>query len=326
MKGPLWGFILGMSWGLTGMGPSRPGTEPELAVSPTPDVFVSSVALSSPGLEKRLKKSGIRKDFIEAVLTDPPDLVPGRPKKIFQEKAVYYMLTQFAMKPSYSYATETSALDATRAFLEKNQADLKTCETKYGVPAETLTSLMWVETKLGARVGNYPVLDVYLSLVRAADPDVIALMKEKFDQNHGAEKEWTGKGQKKAHRLIEARAKKFVRFAVEEIRALSKLDIDIHALKGSWAGAFGLGQFIPSTFKRLAKDGNGDGKIDPYSVADCACSIGSFLKRAGWGKKPKQQKRALYGYNQSKPYGEAILNLTKQLRDAGGRAVAGQGH
>ncbi|MBL7715502.1 MAG: lytic murein transglycosylase [Bdellovibrionales bacterium] len=317
-SGPIIGTLLGLSWGLTGMGPSRGPTGPEPTLSPAIDT-VSALPLNSPGLEKRMKRAGLKTEFIADLLSEDP----ARPKKTFQEKAVYFMLTQFAMKPSYSYATEAVALDSTRAFLEKNQVDLAACEAKYGVPAETLTSLMWVETKLGTRVGNYPIVDVYLSLVRAADPDAIALIQEKFDRAHEQEKEWQGKGRKKAHRLIEARAKKFVRFATEELRALSKLEIPIHELKGSWAGAFGLGQFIPSTFKRLAKDGNGDGRIDPYSVADCACSIGSFLKRAGWGKKPKQQKRALYGYNQSKPYGEAILNLSKQLGDAGGRAVAG---
>ena len=55
------------------------------------------------------------------------------------------------------------------------------------------------------------------------------------------------------------------------------------ALKGSWAGAFGHTQFMPSTFQRLAVDGDGDGRRDVVSsVPDALASTANFLKKAGW--------------------------------------------
>ena len=60
-------------------------------------------------------------------------------------------------------------------------------------------------------------------------------------------------------------------------------DIDPRLLKGSWAGAFGHTQFMPSTYQRLAVDGDGDGRRDVVSsVPDAVASTANFLKKAGW--------------------------------------------
>ena len=62
-------------------------------------------------------------------------------------------------------------------------------------------------------------------------------------------------------------------------------DIDPSLLKGSWAGAFGHTQFMPSTFQRLAVDGDGDGRRDVVSsVPDAVASTANFLKKAGWSE------------------------------------------
>ncbi|HST94930.1 MAG TPA: lytic murein transglycosylase [Microvirga sp.] len=60
-------------------------------------------------------------------------------------------------------------------------------------------------------------------------------------------------------------------------------DIDPSSLRGSWAGAFGHTQFMPSTFQRLAVDGDGDGRRDVVnSVPDAVASTANFLRKAGW--------------------------------------------
>jgi lytic murein transglycosylase len=60
-------------------------------------------------------------------------------------------------------------------------------------------------------------------------------------------------------------------------------DIDPRRLNGSWAGAFGHTQFMPSTFQRLAVDGDGDGRRDVVdSVPDAVGSTANFLRKAGW--------------------------------------------
>jgi membrane-bound lytic murein transglycosylase B len=98
--------------------------------------------------------------------------------------------------------------------------------------------------------------------------------------------------------------------------------VNVFALKGSWAGAFGLSQFLPSSFLRLALDGNGDGNIDLFSLPDAAHSVGNYLKGHGWTSSPEAQHKAVFGYNNSTKYVEAVLTLAeltqKQIDSAGG--------
>lgn len=74
-------------------------------------------------------------------------------------------------------------------------------------------------------------------------------------------------------------------FAAEFIATLQLLERGIprERLKGSWAGATGYPQFLPSMYLKLAADGDGDGKIDIWtSEADALASIGNYLVQAGW--------------------------------------------
>jgi lytic murein transglycosylase len=70
---------------------------------------------------------------------------------------------------------------------------------------------------------------------------------------------------------------------VETLRITQKGEIRAEDLKGSWAGAFGHTQFMPSTFQRLAVDFDADGRRDIVrSVPDALASTANFLKKAGW--------------------------------------------
>jgi lytic murein transglycosylase len=74
-------------------------------------------------------------------------------------------------------------------------------------------------------------------------------------------------------------------FTVEFIATLQLIDKGFtrSELKGSWAGATGFPQFLPSTYLRLAVDGDGDGKADIWtSYADALASISAYLSEAGW--------------------------------------------
>ena len=74
-------------------------------------------------------------------------------------------------------------------------------------------------------------------------------------------------------------------FAGEFVAALQMLDRGVprERMRGSWAGAFGGPQFLPSVYLRLARDGDGDGFADVWtSDADTLASIGSYLQDAGW--------------------------------------------
>ncbi|MFX7571020.1 lytic murein transglycosylase, partial [Acinetobacter baumannii] len=74
-------------------------------------------------------------------------------------------------------------------------------------------------------------------------------------------------------------------FAEEFIAALQMMDRGVSRaqLVGSWAGATGGPQFLPSVYLRLARDGDGDGRVDIWaSRADTLASIGNYFANAGW--------------------------------------------
>jgi lytic murein transglycosylase len=70
---------------------------------------------------------------------------------------------------------------------------------------------------------------------------------------------------------------------IQALRIVAAGDVKLTDLQGSWAGAFGQTQFIPSTYRRLAVDFDGDGRRNTiHSVPDTLASAANFLKKAGW--------------------------------------------
>lgn len=149
-----------------------------------------------------------------------------------------------------------------RQFLADNRSDLASAEARFGVPAEIITAIIGVETGYGANKGNYPVVDALYTLAfaypRTGDPA-------------------------KAQRENQREA--FFRGELAQLFALGKeTGFDITQLKGSYAGAMGWGQFMPSSYREYAVDGDGDGRRDLFDdKADVFASIANyFAKKGGW--------------------------------------------
>ena len=118
----------------------------------------------------------------------------------------------------------------------------------YGVPAETVVAVWGVESNFGDISGKYPLLQALGTL------------------------------------SCEGRRQSYFRgefFAA--MRILQRGDLTESQLKGSWAGAFGHTQFMPSTYEELAVDFDGDGRRDLVSsTTDALASTANFLKKRGW--------------------------------------------
>ncbi|EMQ0072358.1 lytic murein transglycosylase [Acinetobacter baumannii] len=118
----------------------------------------------------------------------------------------------------------------------------------YGVPAETIVAVWGVESNFGDISGKYPLLQALGTL--------------------------SCEGRRQSYFRTEF-------FAT--MRILQRGDLTEDQLKGSWAGAFGHTQFMPSTYERLAVDFDGDGRRDLVSsTADALASTANFLNKAGW--------------------------------------------
>jgi len=139
------------------------------------------------------------------------------------------------------------------AFWNANEAWLRLAEERYGVPPEIVVGIIGVETLYGQQMGNFRVIDALATLA--------------FDFP-------AGRRDRSA----------FFRDELENLFVLSRKEgIDPLALKGSYAGAIGMPQFMPSSINEHAVDFNGDGHVDlHHNTADVIGSVANFLAKAGW--------------------------------------------
>ena len=135
-----------------------------------------------------------------------------------------------------------------RELLIKHDALLRRLTRQYGVPGQYLVSFWGLETNYGGYMGKMSALDALATL--ACDP----------------------------------RRSRF--FSSELLSALHLIDehaLDPAQMEGSWAGAMGQTQFMPSTYRRYAVDGDGDGIINLWaSTPDALASAANFLQQLGW--------------------------------------------
>jgi membrane-bound lytic murein transglycosylase B len=147
-------------------------------------------------------------------------------------------------------------IEAGLQFWRAHRSALARAENEFGVPAEMIVGIIGVETIYGQDTGNYRVLDALTTL--AFD----------FPASH-------------------PRAAERSEFFKKEIEAFLSLQKqtggDPLAPRGSYAGAMGLPQFMPSSWQRFAVDYDGDGKIDLWhSPADVIGSVANYFKAFGW--------------------------------------------
>lgn len=146
------------------------------------------------------------------------------------------------------FVTEDNARRGVR-FWKEHAGDIARAQKHYGVPPEIIIAIIGVETRYGRGKGNYPVLDALTTLTLEYPP-----------------------------------RSEFFRKELEEFLLLAReIDVSPCEIKGSYAGAMGLPQFMPSSYRRLAVDFDGDGKRDLLdSPADTIGSIAHYLHNNGW--------------------------------------------
>lgn len=150
--------------------------------------------------------------------------------------------------------------------LAQHRDVLNRASQTYGVPPETIVAVWGVESNFGDISGKYPLLQALGTL--------------------------SCEGRRQSYFRTEF-------FAT--MRILQRGDLTEDQLKGSWAGAFGHTQFMPSTYERLAVDFDGDGRRDLVSsTADALASTANFLNKAGW------QTGMPWGFEVKVPQGMSI--------------------
>ena len=135
-----------------------------------------------------------------------------------------------------------------QAIRAEHHTALEAASTRYGVPAPVITAIWGMESNYGSNFGTYRAVDALATLA--------------YD------------GRRRAWAQAELLA---------ALRIVDQGDIPADRMVGSWAGAMGHTQFLPSVFLAYAVDADGDGHRDIWgSIADVTASTAHFLARVGW--------------------------------------------
>jgi membrane-bound lytic murein transglycosylase B len=191
------------------------------------------------------------------------------------------------------------------ALYQQHLPVLMDVEARTGVPGNVMVALWGIESNFGANMGTTPVIPALVTLA------------------------WRS-----------PRGEYFAKEAMQALRVAAQQHIEPQALVGSWAGAMGGCQFMPSNYLAYAVDGDGDGSADIWKTpADVFASSGNFLHELGWqqGKPWRVKARATAvlpqaaGFNErglSKPWAIAqwqrwgVIPLGQTFAELGGMDTA----
>lgn len=236
----------------------------------------------------------------------------SHPNTKFDPKYTRYNVVKTGKAPDYSKHFNARSISKTKDFLQKYDNDLMAAEMVFGVPKEIIASILWIETRHGGYTGYHHVVSVYLSTAMSNQAEQIQQNLE----NLYTRLQGDTTGLKEYEDKIYVRSIKKANWAMDQIIALQKIDslahIDVLEIEGSWAGAFGFSQFIPTSFVSWAYDGDGNGEIDLFTMKDAIFSTANYLKTNGWGDTEEEQKGAVWHYNNSDAYVNAVLTLAEK--------------
>ena len=176
---------------------------------------------------------------------------------------------------------------AGKKFLQDHKATFDVVEKKYGVPREVIASIIGVETFYGRNTGSYRVLDALATLG--------------FDY---------------------PKRSLFYRELKNYFLMVRDNNLDPLSIKGSYAGAMGLGQFIPSSYISYAVDYDGDGKKDLWTnVDDAIASVAYYFKRYGWKQGERVGQEVSLSNSDADKFANETLSLKANLSEWKKRGV-----
>ncbi len=187
--------------------------------------------------------SGISQEILETALAD----IEGPLPRVIELDRTQPELTQ-SLEDYVAARVNEKRIAGGRRSMRHYPTWLGRVERKYGVQRRFIVALWGIETSYGDHSGSFPVV-----------PSLVTLAHD---------------GRRSAY---------FRKELLDALHILESGHISLKRMNGSWAGAMGQCQFMPSSFRSYAVDADGDGRIDIWSsVPDVLASAANYLSRAGW--------------------------------------------
>jgi membrane-bound lytic murein transglycosylase B len=252
-------------------------------------------------LTHRLSQDGFDSDFLSNLLMDArAELNPSIMIISLESRETADLYAQFLTQ---------EAILLSKKFHRQNLKILKKAENRFYVEKEVIVAILLVESRFGENIGQYRLIPTLASIALMDSPDY--LQKNYLilrDMDPDLSYEW-----------VESLAKRKANWAYHELKCFLNIirheKLDPLEVYGSYAGALGMAQFIPSSYLSYALHQE---SFEHWLLSKEAAifSVANYLKSHGWRKSLpiEKKKQILWYYNRSKPYGETILQLAQKIK------------
>jgi len=275
-----------------------------------PLLFLAQVSGQTPSdvppiyqsLISRLSQDGFDAGFLSRLFMD------SRSEPI--PSAMSIPVTTREIPEIYEQFLTPEAILLAKKFLQENSTILDEMEKRFSVDKEVVTAILLVESRFGENIGKFRVIPTLATMAVMDSPENV---EANYSALRVADPEMT-------YDRVQGVAKKRASWAYQELKSFLLIvlreNVDPLEIRGSYAGAVGMAQFVPSSYLGYAENKNGFERW-LTSKEDAVFSIGNYLKSHGWNKNLplEKKKRVLWYYNHSKPYIETVLLIAQKIKN-----------
>lgn len=281
---------------------------PYIAIAESSENFCTEAAKTPPTkyrgwdrLVTRLKSDGVPSAAVTKVY---------KSSRMPLFKRVSFKLAPKEPKSIYTRFLTGKQLKIGARCLSSHLKTFKKAEIEHKVDRHVIAAILLIETHCGKTTGRSMILNRLSRLANIGEPRNICYNLTKLRKDD----------ESVTIEQVQDRAAYLERTFYQEIPALFEIarinGINIFNIKGSFSGAFGIPQFLPTSYMRFGVDGNRDNRVSLFQMSDAIPSAAKFLAYHGWrdDSSLSEKRDVLWAYNRSDPYIDTVLKVASKLR------------